>query len=125
VTLTALDASAGTVRTLRSVLTTPLVYADGTRTVIVLRGEADLSTRADLSDVLSRVIAHYGGDVVVDLAVVAFVDTAIVRVLAMSQRMLDGQRRSLTFRTPSRLAARMLDLFGMTEMIEAPERAKP
>jgi hypothetical protein len=43
----------------------------------------------------------------------------IVRVLTMAQQMLDRQGRTLSFRSPSRLATRMLDLFGLTELIEA------
>jgi anti-anti-sigma factor len=99
-------------------LSTRIVPAEGRRTIVVLRGETDLSTRPALADVLSRVIAWRSGDVVIDLAEAAFVDTATVRALAMGQRLLDQHGRRLTFRSPSRLAAQVLQLFDLTPLIE-------
>jgi anti-sigma B factor antagonist len=107
-------------------VTSPVVHTEATRTVVTLRGETDLSTRPALADALSRVIATGNGDVVVDLAAVTFIDTAIVRSLATGQRLLDRTGRTLTFRSPSRLAVRVLDMFGLTELIEpAPGPAVP
>ena len=103
-----------------------VVHAEATRTVVTLRGETDVSTRAALADVLSRVIAAGNGDVIVDLAAVTFIDTAIVRSLATGQQLPDRTRRTLTFRSPSRPAVRVLDMFGLTELIEpAPAPAVP
>jgi anti-anti-sigma factor len=101
-----------------SSLTTPELRAEGSTTVLVLRGEADLAARALVSDALSRVIGSHTGDVVVDLAEVEFIDTAIVRVLADAQRFLDHHGRALTIRSPSRLATRVLNLFGLTDLVE-------
>jgi anti-anti-sigma factor len=112
-------------RGIRSTPTTPVVRAEGTGTVIVLRGEADFSTTAVLSDLLSRVIASQAGDVVIDLAEVEFIDTATIRALAVGLQSLDGQGRMLTFRSPSRLAARMLHLFELADHIEERERVQP
>ena len=109
----------------RSALATPVVRVEGTRTVVALRGEADFSTRPFMSDVLSRVIALRAGDVVIDLAEVKFIDTATVRVLAVGQQLLDRRGRKLTFRSPSRLAARVLHSFGLTDLIEARQGAQP
>ena len=117
--LTMLPPSTDTVqRVVRGAVTSPVVHAEGTHTVVTLRGEADVSTRPALADVLSRVIAHGAGDVVVDLAPVTFIDTATVRALATGQQLLDRTGRALTFRSPSRLAVRVLDLFGLTDQIE-------
>ncbi len=49
----ALRQSARTARSLPAALTTSRTRADGTRAVVVLKGEADFSTRPTLSDVLS------------------------------------------------------------------------
>ena len=95
------------------------VVRDGARTVVTLRGEADASTTAILSDALARVIAARAGDVVIDLAELAFVDSATVRVIATAHDLLAGQGRTLAVRSPSRLATLVLDLFGLTEFIEA------
>jgi anti-anti-sigma factor len=117
--LTMLPPSPDTVqRAVRCAVTSPVVHAEATPTVVTLRGEADVSTRPALADVLSRVIAHGAGDVVIDLAPVTFIDTATVRVLATGQQLLDRTGRALTFRSPSRLAVRVLDLFGLTDQIE-------
>jgi anti-anti-sigma factor len=117
--LTMLPPSTDTVqRGVRYAVTSPVVHAEGTYTVVTLRSEADVSTRPALADVLSRVIAHGAGDVVIDLAPVTFIDTATVRALATCQQLLDRAGRALTFRSPSRLAVRVLDLFGLTDQIE-------
>jgi len=100
----------------------PGVRVEGARTVVVLRAGTDVSTRPVLSDVLSRVVALGAGDVVIDLAEVTFIDTATARVLATVQQLLDRQDRGLAFRSPSRLAARVLQVFGLTDLIEAEPR---
>lgn len=104
-----------------SVPAIPVVHAGRSYTVIALRGEVDVSTRRELSDVLSRVIASRNGDVVIDLAETTFIDTAIVRTLSDGQQLLVRQGNNLTFRSPSRLAARVLQVFGLTDLIEAQE----
>ena len=112
-------------RTVRSGLLTTSVRAEGNRSVVVLWGEADLSTRPALSDVLFLVIAERAGDVVIDLAEAEFIDSATARTLAAAQQLLDGQGRKLALRSPSRLAARVLEVFGLTHLIEtrkAPNR---
>jgi anti-anti-sigma factor len=102
----------------RSALTT-LVRDESAGTALVLRGEADSFTAPVLADALSAVAASRSGDVVIDLAEVDFLDTAAVQVLSMWQEVLDRQRRTLTFRSPSRLAALVLDYFGLRGVIEA------
>jgi anti-sigma B factor antagonist len=102
---------------------TTTVRQEGATTVVVLRGEADSSTTMVLSDALSRVIAAFRGDVVVDLSGTEFVDTATIRTLAVASQLLGDRDRRLTFRSPTRLAARMLDLFGLSQLIQAREGA--
>jgi anti-anti-sigma factor len=90
---------------------------DGARTVVVLRGEADFSVVSVLSDALAGAMSS-GADVVIDLAGLGFIDTASVRVLAAAQHRLGPRGRTLTFRSPNAVAARMLEMFGLTELIE-------
>jgi anti-anti-sigma factor len=104
-----------------TVLDVRVLRAEAARTVVALRGEADRSTTAILSDALSRMVASRAGDVVIDLGQLEFVDTATVRVIATAHDLLGGQGRTLTVRSPSRLAIRVLDLFGLAELIEGPE----
>src|ERR1700736_2812402 len=120
---TVVRSSAGTARSVLSPLTVPVMRVEGTRTVVVLRGETDCSSRPVLSDLLSRVIASPSGDVVIDMAEAEFIDTATVRVLAVAQQLLGDRGRRLTFRSPSRLTARVVDFFGLTGLIETREGA--
>ena len=120
---TVVRSSVGTTRSVLSPLTVPVMRVEGTRTIVVLRGEADCSSRPVLSDLLSRVIASQSGDVVIDMAEAEFIDTATVRVLAVAQQLLGDRGRELTFRSPSRLTAQVLHLFGLTDLIEASEGA--
>jgi anti-anti-sigma factor len=92
--------------------------AEGASTVVALRGEADLSTRAVLADALSRVVAFGDGDVVVDLAETAFIDSAGARTLAMAHQLLQRRDRALSFRSPSTKATQLLGLFGLTDLID-------
>jgi anti-anti-sigma factor len=98
------------------------VREESTRTVVVLRGDADISVRSVLSDTLSRVIALRAGDVVVDLAEVENIDTAIVDVLAVCAQLLDRHGRELIFRSPSRPAARMLRSIAPAVLIKVRQR---
>jgi anti-anti-sigma factor len=121
--LTMLPPPSEPIRGDRSAFMTPGVRVEGTRTVVVLRGGTDVSTRPVPCDVLSRV-AVGARAVVIDLAEVTFIDTATARVLATAQQ-LDRQNRGLTFRSPSRLAGRVLHMFGLTDLIEAEPRPTP
>jgi anti-anti-sigma factor len=123
-TITTLPPSTRSADRFRCALMAPTVRTEGTRTIVVLRGEADYSTRPGLADVLSRVIALRAGDVVIDLAEAEFIDTATARALADCRQLLNRRDRKLTFRSPSRLSARLLHLFGLTELIEAREWAQ-
>src|SRR5579862_2907683 len=111
--LTMLPQPLGPVRGDRSALMTPEVRVEGARIVVVLRDGTDVATKPVLCDVLSRVVASAAGDVVIDLGAATFIDIATARVLATAQQLLDDQDRELTFRSPSRLAARVLQAFGL------------
>lgn len=121
--LIALPSSAAAERRAQSTLTTPEVGADRTPLVVVLREEPGRRTRPDLSDVLARVIAGGTGNVVVDLAEADLIDTASFFTLAAAARLLNGKGRQMTFRSPSELAARVLNLFGLNNLIEGQDRS--
>jgi anti-anti-sigma factor len=71
------------------------------------------------------VIALRSGDVVIDLSEAEFMDSATVRVLAVCEQLLDRRDRRLAIRSPSRLTAHVMDLFGLTDLIEAREEVEP
>jgi anti-anti-sigma factor len=97
---------------------TASAHAEGAHTAVVLRGEADYATTHALADVLSWVTAWRADDVVVDLADLTFIDTATVEVLAQCQRLLEQRGRTMTFRQPSSLAARLLQTCALVDHIE-------
>jgi anti-sigma B factor antagonist len=105
-----------------SATATVAIRNDGSQTIVAILGEADLSNRPVLADALAGVIARDAGDVVIDLTRTEFVDSAVIRVLAEGQRILARRGRRLTFRSPSRVAARLLDLFGLTRSVETADR---
>ena len=100
-------------------LTTAAVQAEGDRSVVVLRGEADFSSTSVVSDVLSWVLTRGAGDVIVDLAELTFMDTATGHVLAEGRALFERSGRHLSFRAPSRLAFRVLHMCALADLVEA------
>ena len=96
---------------------------EGADTIVALHGESDFSTTTSLSDALAHVVAVDAGDVVIDLTALTFLDSATVRAFARLQELLAHHDRALTVRSPSPTAGRILDLFGLTDLIEAPDVA--
>jgi anti-anti-sigma regulatory factor len=106
------------VRAVPVALMTAMVDVEGSRTVVALRGNAAESNSLMLCEVLSRVIAHDDGDVVIDLADATLIDTAPVRILATTHQLLDDQGRRLIFRSTGRTAG-VLHFFGLAGLIDA------
>lgn len=96
----------------------PAVSRDGDRVVVWLSGEHDIATVFVLADTLARAIAVGGGDVVVDLSQVGFIGAATIDLLVRSKDLLGQQSRTLTVRSPSRRAIRLLDLCGLLGLVE-------
>jgi anti-anti-sigma factor len=124
-TITVPSPSSGSLHRVRFGLLTAVVREEGRRTVVVLRGEADMSTTSVPSEAMSWVIASRTGDVVIDLAELEFIDSATVHVVADAQQLLARAGRTMTFRSPSRLATRVLHVFGLSDLIEAREEVQP
>jgi anti-sigma B factor antagonist len=91
---------------------------DGARTVVWLRGEHDVSTVAALSETMARAIARDDADLVVDLSEVQFMGAATVGVIVRARELLELRSRSLTLRSPSRCARRILDLCGHADLLD-------
>jgi anti-anti-sigma factor len=104
--------------TMPSVALAAAVSTDGIATVVTLRGEADCFTLPVVVDVLTRVIADYQGPVIVDLSPTEFVDGGTVRALGRAGRYLNDRGRTLTLRSPSAMAVRIVSLLGLSHLIE-------
>jgi anti-anti-sigma factor len=100
---------------------TVVVRLDRASTVVLLGGDLDGYARLALSQALSRVIATRRGDVVIDLAEVRFLDSAGIRELEVARDVLNRQARRLIVRAPSAMAAQILGLLGLSDLIEPTE----
>ncbi len=88
------------------------------RGVVWLRGAHDASTVAALCTIMARVIALDDADVVVDLSEVTFMGAATVGVIIRAEAFLRERSRSLTLRSPSTYARRILGLCGRGDLVE-------
>ena len=95
------------------------------RTVVRLRGEHDIATVATLSDALARVIAVDDNDLVIDLSEVEFMDASTLGVVLRARGLLRRRSRSLTLRSPSVPARRILDLCGLADLVDSPPVEAP
>ena len=83
---------------------------DAAGNVVWLRGEHDIFTVAALWATMARAIAFDDGDVMVDLSAVDFMGASTIGVLVRARKILRRQSRSLTLRSPSTRALRVLGL---------------
>lgn len=97
----------------------PLVSRHGDRTVLWLNGEQDIATVSVLADALDRAISVDDADLIVDLSGVTFIDAGTISELMRGRNNLRLQSRSLTLRSPPRGARRILDLCGLTGLVES------
>ena len=107
--------------TIRAAAPVASMSADGTARVVTLSGETDRFTLPTVVEVLARAIADSDGPVIVDLADAQFIDIGTVRAFARAWQFLDERRRTLTLRSPSRAAVRVLALLSLSHLIE-PDR---
>lgn len=87
-------------------------------TVVTLSGEADVFTREVLVDALVAAVAELDGAVIVDLSSTEFIDAGSMRVLARASQELQDHGRAFVLRSPSRIATRVIDFFGLNSLCE-------
>lgn len=89
----------------------------GLTTVVWLVGEHDLSTVDAVTEAFAAVMAAGSTDVVVDLSGVGFMGASTVGVLVDADRLFTLYGGSLKLRSPSRCAARVVEVCGLTAML--------
>ena len=94
-------------------------------TVVSLTGELDAAALNTLLAIFDDAIARDHHDVVVDLADVDFIGAAWIGTLVRSRARLNEQHRELTVRAPSRVVNRLLDLCGLSYLVEPIDRGEP
>jgi anti-anti-sigma factor len=90
--------------------------ADGTRTVLRLTGEADLTTRA-LAEVLTAEAAKKPRLLLVDMSGLTFIDSAALHEIVRAHRKLRADGCLLALVSPSPIVARILQLSGLDQVI--------
>ena len=94
-------------------------------TVVALGGDLDAAALDVLVDTFDDAIGRDGSDVVVDLADVDFIGAAWIGALVRTVGVLRAQDRELMVRSPSRVAHRLLDLCGLSYLIESARSGEP
>jgi anti-anti-sigma factor len=85
--------------------------------IVWLQGEHDLSTDEALCRTLARAIALGSAGLVLDLSEVGFIAVSTLRVIVRAEQLLRHQSRSLTVRSPSRCARRIMGACGLNELL--------
>jgi anti-sigma B factor antagonist len=98
------------------------VAAGQTGSVLMLSGEADLTTVAELTDALTAQLATGARHLTVDLSRLRFADSAVIRALVLADRTLKNRGGGLTLAYPQPGVARALSLLGVDQAIEVRDR---
>ena len=85
--------------------------------VIVLSGEADLTTVAQLSELVTGQLSGGTRYLMIDAAGLRFADSASIRVLLLAARTLKERGGGLVLLRPQRPVTRVLTLLGADGMI--------
>ena len=98
----------------------PAVFSgcDADHSVVWVRGAHDASTVVALCLTMARAIAFDDTDLVIDLSEVTFMDAATVEVMIRAEAFLRDRSRSLTLRSPSTHARRVLGVGGLTGLVD-------
>ena len=96
--------------------------ADGP--VVVLSGEADLTTTEMLREMLATQLGTGARLVTVDASELSFLDSASLRVLVLAARALQARHGTLVFACPQPLVARLLEITGADRLLDVQESAE-
>ncbi len=85
--------------------------------VVWLWGEHDISTDRALGLALEGAIALDGAGLIVDLSAVEFMGASTLGVIARARELLRQRSASLTVRSPSAFARRVISLCGLNDLL--------
>jgi anti-sigma B factor antagonist len=86
--------------------------------VYVLSGEVDAHTATQLASHFDPLPSGLDGALVLDMAQVTFMDSSGLRVLIELNRRASAAGVALTVRAPSRAVARIIEISGLSDVIE-------
>ena len=85
--------------------------------VITLSGETDITTVAELSELVTAQLSGGTLHLTVDASGLSFADSVSIRVLVLAARTLRQRGGGLVLLRPQRVLARMLGVMGADQMI--------
>ena len=85
--------------------------------VITLSGETDVTTVAELSELVTAQLSGGTLHLTIDAAGLRFADSASVRVLVLAARTLQQRGGGLAVLRPQRVLVQMLEIMGADQMI--------
>jgi anti-sigma B factor antagonist len=85
--------------------------------VITLSGETDITTVAELSELVTAQLSGGTLHLTIDASGLSFADSVSVRVLVLAARTLQQRCGGLVLLRPQRVLARMLEIMGADQMI--------
>ena len=85
--------------------------------MITLSGEADITTAAELSELIAGQLAEGTRQLTIDVARLDFADTAAIRVLMLAAKRLRQRDGDLVLLRPQRALARVLEILRAGEVI--------
>jgi anti-anti-sigma factor len=91
------------------------VVSEGSGLVLVLTGEADLTSITQLDEALAAQVSGRAVQLTIDATNLRFADTASVRTLAMAAMKARTRAGSVTLLNPQPPVARLLDLLCVEE----------
>ena len=94
-------------------------------TVVWLDGETDTTTERALCLTLARAIALDNARLVVDLSGVDVVGPSTIEVIARAREFLRHRSRSLTVRSPSACARRVIEACGFQDLLDQATAPRP
>jgi anti-anti-sigma factor len=90
---------------------------EGEVPVLRLKGDLDRLTADALDISVREAAAASSGPLVLDIALVEFIDSAGLRTLTRANALLQAAGRSLVIRNPSSGVLRLLELVGLREIL--------
>jgi anti-anti-sigma factor len=94
-----------------------LVPVSESKPVIMLVGQTDLSTVAELREMINAQLSGGTSYLTIDAAGLSFADSASIRVLVLAAKTLKERGGGLVLLHPQRPVARMLALLGADQLI--------
>lgn len=85
--------------------------------VITLSGEVDLSSIAELSDLVTAQLASETRQLTIDVSAMSFADSASIRVLMLAAMTLRKRGGSLVLLRPPPALSRILDIMDAAQVI--------